>query len=58
MKNEKWSCWAYDVWGNRKDGFDVNDRSEIGAFDISEKTLDNKKQLKHLIQSLKKTCMT
>lgn len=24
-----WECWSYDVWGNAKDGFDVNDRSCI-----------------------------
>jgi hypothetical protein len=22
-----WECWSYDVWGNAKDGYDVNDRS-------------------------------
>ena len=22
-----WECWAYDVWGNARDGWDVNDRS-------------------------------
>jgi len=22
-----WDVWTYDVWGNAKDGFDVNDRS-------------------------------
>ena len=22
-----WECWTYDVWGNAKDGYDVNDRS-------------------------------
>ena len=21
-----WEVWSYDVWGNEKDGFDVNDR--------------------------------
>lgn len=24
-----WSVWTYDVWGNAKDGFEVNDRSCI-----------------------------
>ena len=31
MKTEKiettWETWTYDVWGNEKDGFEVNDRS-------------------------------
>ena len=22
-----WEAWTYDVWGNAKDGYDVNDRS-------------------------------
>ena len=22
-----WECWTYDVWGNARDGYDVNDRS-------------------------------
>jgi len=22
-----WELWSYDVWGNGKDGFEVNDRS-------------------------------
>ena len=22
-----WTCWTYDVWGNARDGYDVNDRS-------------------------------
>ena len=22
-----WELWNYDVWGNAKDGFEVNDRS-------------------------------
>ncbi len=23
----QWECWTYDVWGNAKDGYEVNDRS-------------------------------
>ena len=22
-----WECWSYDVWGNARDGYEVNDRS-------------------------------
>lgn len=22
-----WEVWTYDIWGNRQDGFEVNDRS-------------------------------
>lgn len=25
--NTTWEVWTYDVWGNAKDGYDVNDRS-------------------------------
>ena len=26
MKNNSYSLWFYDVWGNEEDGFSVNDR--------------------------------
>jgi hypothetical protein len=26
--------WKYDVWGNPKDGFEVNDRFEIGTHKV------------------------
>lgn len=33
-----WELWSYDVWGNREDGFDVNDRSCFNrAYDINLK---------------------
>lgn len=25
--NTVWECWTYDVWGNARDGYEVNDRS-------------------------------
>lgn len=28
---EIWEVWAYDLWGNRKDGFEFNNRSSQGA---------------------------
>lgn len=24
--------WTYDVWGNEKDGYEVNDRYEVGTY--------------------------
>ena len=24
--NTLWECWSYDVWGNQRDGYEVNDR--------------------------------
>lgn len=29
-----WECWTYDVWGNEKDGFEVNDRYKQGEFTL------------------------
>ncbi len=26
-ENTTWEVWTYDVWGNARDGYDVNDRS-------------------------------
>jgi len=28
--NTTWDLWTYDVWGNKRDGYEVNDRSNIG----------------------------
>ena len=25
-----WDLWSYDVWGNKRDGYEVNDRSNFG----------------------------
>lgn len=27
---EKWEVWSIDCWGNARDGYDMNDRSECG----------------------------
>ncbi len=36
-----WSVWSYDVWGNKRDGYEVNNRSRIdrieGPDDPSDK---------------------
>lgn len=31
FKLRRYSLWSYDVWGNAKDGFEVNDRSRCGT---------------------------
>lgn len=31
----RYRIWTYDVWGNAKDGFDVNDRYSHGYVDIT-----------------------
>lgn len=38
----RFRVWAYDVWGNAKDGFEVNDRSEIGTVDLGKHWSDER----------------
>ena len=26
----RWECWTYDVWGNAREGYNVNDRTCFG----------------------------
>ena len=33
-KTRKYRLWTYDVWGNARDGFDVNDRYSHGYVEI------------------------
>ena len=33
-KTRKFRLWTYDVWGNARDGFDVNDRYSHGTVEI------------------------
>jgi hypothetical protein len=32
--NTKWQLWTYDVWGNRRDGYEVNDRYNRGTIEL------------------------
>jgi hypothetical protein len=34
FKIRTFRLWSYDVWGNARDGFDVNDRYKHGVFTI------------------------
>lgn len=36
----RWKVWALDVWGNERDGFEVNDRSCLGSVMIPENATD------------------
>jgi hypothetical protein len=36
-KTKVYRLWQYDVLGNARDGFDVNDRSEVGTVTINVK---------------------
>lgn len=40
--------WSLDVWGNLREGFEVNDRSKLGIIMIEENDSDKK-----IIQRLK-----
>ena len=35
-KVNRYQLWTYDVWGNKKDGFDVNNRFKEGIVEIPE----------------------
>lgn len=39
-KTRKFRLWTYDVWGNARDGFDVNDRYSHGYVEIVCKRAD------------------
>ncbi len=32
-----WKLWTYDVWGNKQDGYEVNDRYSHGVVDLNLK---------------------
>lgn len=36
-KIKRYQLWVYDVWGNVRDGFEVNDRSRDGVYEIRVK---------------------
>lgn len=39
-----WELWTYDVWGNKQDGYEVNDRSCMAReYPINVKTQVNNK---------------
>lgn len=35
MKKSLFRVWCLDVWGNKEDGYTINDRSEIGTVELS-----------------------
>lgn len=37
MEKQVFEVWTYDVWGNARDGFDVNDRCKVGTVTIHVK---------------------
>ena len=46
-------CWMYEVWGNEKDGYDVNDRYEIASdYVIAHSVRENAKEMKKVIRKI------
>jgi hypothetical protein len=39
-QTQTYRLWTYDVWGNARDGFDVNDRYSHGAVEIRVRRTD------------------
>jgi len=48
----KVKAWTYDVWGNKRDGFDVNDRFSAGEYSIDYRTWESEKALKRFAKSV------
>jgi hypothetical protein len=36
-----YTVWSFNVWGNAKDGYEVNDRSNEGSIELPENCTDN-----------------
>lgn len=35
-----WRVYSLDVWGNQRDGFEVNDRCNVGTIELPEDATD------------------
>jgi hypothetical protein len=47
----KWRVFSLDVWGNEKDGYDVNDRRQVGTIDLKYKAFSDDQLLKALVDA-------
>ena len=36
---------CFDVWGNKKDGYEINDSANMGRYEISDNIIDDDKKL-------------
>ncbi len=46
MTKSKWRWYEYDVWGNKKNGFEVNGVYRTAeVFDLSEESLNSDKKI-------------
>lgn len=50
MATQTWSVYTLDVWGNESDGYDVNDRSNVGKVEI-DTDADDKAIIKTLVDA-------
>jgi len=41
----KATVWTYDVWGNKRDGFEVNNRYKQGTYTLTSRTMNSDKAL-------------
>ena len=48
----EWSFWSYDVWGNAREGFEVNDRFEIDTAYIDDSIIADRKKLATLVRKV------
>lgn len=40
-KKNKWRVFSLDVWGNEEDGYEVNNRFEVGSVSFTEDATDH-----------------
>ena len=52
MTMREWRFWEYDVWGNAREGFEVNDRFEIDNVYIDETIIADRKKLATLVRKV------
>ena len=52
MTMREWRFWSYDVWGNAREGYEVNDRYEIDKVYIDDSIIEDKKKLSSLIRKV------
>lgn len=50
ITKEAWTVWSLDVWGNDKEGYEINDRSTIGSVEIPADATD-KQVIKALVDA-------
>ena len=52
MTMREWSFWSYDVWGNKHDCYEVNNRFEIDTAYIDDSIIADDKKLATLVRKI------